>query len=77
MANIKGIAVGAIMSIIAVIIILQLVSSVAPDLQAAGNNLSATTLPLANLFSSSGIVMLIVVVGILVTVIGLSLKAGK
>ena len=77
MANVKGIAVGAIMSIIAVIVVMQLFAATAPDLQAAGNNLSATTLPLSNLFSSTGIVMLIIVVGILVTVIGLSLKAGK
>jgi len=77
MVNVKGLAIGAIMGIIGIIVVMQLFAAVAPDLQAAGNNLSATSLPLAGLFSSTGIVMLIVVVGILVTVIGLSLKAGR
>jgi len=82
MANIKAIAIGGILSIIAIIVVLQLVSSAAPALQGAGNNLTdtyngtRTNLPLTGLFSSTGIVMLIIVVGVLVTTIGLALKRG-
>jgi len=78
MANMKGVAVGVITSIIAIILVMQIFGNTATELVNAGNNVTDSGLPMSSLFSSSGIVMLIIVAGILLAVIGMALKGtGK
>lgn len=56
--------------VILTIIILTVVGQSAPDLQGSGNNISATTLPLALLFDGSGVVFFIFMAFVIVALVG-------
>lgn len=60
-----------VLGIVLIIVVFQLVAGTAADLQGAGNNISATTLPLASLFSGTGVVLLIFMAFLLVAIIGI------
>jgi len=78
MANMKGVAVGVITSIIAIILVMQIFGNTAGEIIAGANNVTYrgndSALPLTGVFSSSGVIMLIIVAGILLLVIGMALK---
>lgn len=73
MVNVKNAAIGVILTIIAIIVVFQLVGNSSDDLVAASGNISASGLPLASLFESSGVVMLIFMAGILIMIVGMAL----
>ena len=76
--NIEKSVTSLIMLIVGIIIIFNILSNTASDLVNAGNNVSATALPLAGLFSGSGVVLLIFMAGILITIVGaVMIKKGK
>lgn len=75
--GLEKLAYGVIFGILAIIIVMQLFGGTAQEIANAGTNVSATGLPLSSLFSSSGLVMLIIVVGVLIAVIGLALRGVK
>lgn len=75
--NLGKMATGVVVGILGIVITFVLISSLAPTLQEAGDNLSQTPLPLSSLFSGTGIVMLIVMVGVLIGVIAMAMKIGK
>jgi uncharacterized membrane protein len=68
--DIKKSVTSLIMLIIGIVIIFNIISATAGDLVNAGNNVSATTLPLASLFSGSGVVLLIFMAGVLLAIVG-------
>jgi len=72
--NIGSMISGVITLIIGIIIIFQVLSGTASDLYNAGENVSATSLPLATLFDGSGVLLLIFMAGILITVASLAMK---
>ena len=64
-----GILQTTMMAIILIAVLFQLLAGLLPEAQHAGNNLSATSLPLASLFSGTGIVFLIIMASILILVV--------
>lgn len=65
---------GVIMGIVAVIVIFLLIGNTSGELADASENISGTGFPLANLFGSNGVVMMLFMVGILLAVIGIVMK---
>lgn len=62
-----------ILAIVGVIVIFLLVGNTASSMTDAADNLSGSGLPLASLFSSNGVVLMIFMVGIIVAVIAMVL----
>lgn len=75
MVNVKKLVSGLILVIISIIIIFQIVGATSTDLTNAAANVTASGLPLSNLFASNGVVLLMYMAGILLGVIGLILSA--
>lgn len=75
--NIGGIVNKAIYGIIGVVVLFLLYANLMPTLMDAGDNLSSSGVPLGTIFASTGIVPLIVMVGLLLVVIGFFLVKGK
>jgi hypothetical protein len=63
-----------ILLILGIIVIFTLLGATASQLIEAGDNVSASGLPLANLFGGGGIIFLIFMAGILLTIVGIALK---
>jgi len=75
--SVGKIATGVITAILAIIIVFALVSGTAGTLVNSSTDVAGSGLPLAGLFSSNGIVLLIFMAGILLAVVGLAMKMGK
>ena len=67
---------GLILLIVGIIVIFQIVGQTATDLTSASDNISTSGLPLASLFASNGVVLLVFMAGILISIIAVSLRAG-
>ena len=68
---------GVVLVIVGIVVIFYLVGNTAPTLTAAADNISGSGLPLAGLFASNGVVLLIFMAGILLTIIGISLGVAQ
>lgn len=75
--SLEKITYGVIIAVVSIIVVFLLVSSTAPNLLAAAGNLSASNLPLASLFSGSGIVLILFMVGLLLGVFAITMKMHK
>lgn len=75
--NITAVVAGAISVIIGIIVIFNIIGNTSGDLTDAATNITNSGLPLASLFSSSGIVMLIFMAGVMLAVIAMAFKMGK
>lgn len=64
---------GVVLTIVGIIVIFLLVGNSASSITDAADNISGSGLPLAGLFSSSGVVLLIFMAGIMLAVIGMAL----
>ena len=71
---VKGIAMGVIGVIVAIIVVFQLVGNTASELTGAANNISSSGLPMASLFGSSGVTLLIFMLALFIGVIVLAFK---
>lgn len=76
MVNIKVMITGVILTIIAIVVVFNIVGGTSTTLTTAADNISGSGLPLATLFQSTGVVLLIFMAGILLAVIGLVMKMG-
>lgn len=65
----KGVT-SVILVIIGIVLIFQIVGNTAEDLTDASDNISGSGLPLASLFESDGVVLLIFMAGILLAIVG-------
>lgn len=72
--DIEKLVYGLVLSILGIVVVFQLFAGTATTLINAGNNVSASGLPLAGLFGGSGIVLIIIVVGVLLMTVRLALK---
>ena len=63
-----------VMAIVGIIVILLIVAGLATPILGALGNLSTSGLPLASMFSTTGVVGTIVMVGILIAVLALAFK---
>ncbi len=77
MVNVANIATTVIGVIVAIIVIFNLVGASSTSLTEAADNITASGLPLAALFSSTGVVLLIFMAGILIAVVNIALKMGQ
>lgn len=75
--NVTGIVTGVVSLIVAIIVVFLIVGNTAGDITDASSNISGSGLPLASLFSSSGVVLLIFMAGILLAIIGISMKLHR
>lgn len=77
MVNVKAIVSGLVLGIVGIVIIFYLVGNLSPTITTAATNISDSGLPLASLFSSSGVVMIVFMAAILLAVIGLAMGFAK
>lgn len=63
-----------VMLIVGIVVIFYIVGGTAGTLTTAAGNISSSGLPLAGLFSSSGVVLLVFMAGILIAIISLAMK---
>jgi len=75
--DVEKIVTSVVLLIVGIVVIFYLVGNTAGTLITASGNISGSGLPLAGLFSSTGIVLLIFMAGILLTIITLALKHHK
>lgn len=68
---------GLILLIVGIVVIFNIVGNTATTLTDASTNISSSGLPLASLFSSNGVVMLIFMAGILLTIIFAVMKNAR
>lgn len=67
----------AILGIILLVVIFLLYSELVPEAQSAGDTLNATGVPLGSLFTSSGVVFVIVMAALIILVVKSFLPGGK
>ena len=77
MANVKGIVTGLVLVIVTIIVSFLLVGNTAGEITTAAGNISGSGLPLASLFSSNGVVLLVFMAGVMIAIITIALKMGK
>ena len=75
--NVATIVTSVVLLIVAIVVIFNIVGGTASTLKTSADNISGSGLPLASLFSSSGVVLLIFMAGILLAVIVMSLSLTK
>lgn len=75
--KINSLVTGVVTGIIGIIIIFLLVGNTAGSITDASDNISTSGLPLASLFNSSGVVLLVFMAGIMLAVIGIAMGFGK
>ena len=71
--DINNIIISVVGLIILIIITFLIVGTTSGDITTAADNISASGLPLASLFSSNGVVLLVFMAGLLLVLIGVSL----
>ena len=75
--DVSSLVTSVVMVIVGIVVIFYVVGGTSATLTAAADNISGSGLPLAGLFSSNGVVLLIFMAGILLTIIGVSLGVAK
>ncbi len=68
---------GAVEAIILIVVLFLLFADLVPEAQSAGNELNASGVPLGSLFTGSGVVILLVMVGLLLTVLRVVLPSSR
>lgn len=66
----------AVEAIILVVVLFLLFADLVPEAQSAGNTLNASGVPLGTLFTGSGVVILLIMVGLLLTILNVVLRRG-
>ncbi len=67
----------AVEAIILIVVLFLLFADLVPEAQTAGNELNASGVPLGTLFTGSGVVILLVMVGLLLTVLKVVLPGSR
>ena len=60
---------GAVEAIVLVVVLFLLFAQLVPEAQTAGNTLNASGVPLGSLFTGTGVMILLIMVGLLLTVL--------
>lgn len=66
-----------ITAIILVVVLFLMFAQLVPEAQTAGNTLNASGVPLGSLFTGSGVMILLIMVGLLLTVLKAVLPSSK
>lgn len=75
--QIAGQVTSAVTSIILVVVLFLMFAELVPEAQTAGNTLNASGAPLGSLFTGSGVMILLIMVGLLLTVLKAVLPSSK
>lgn len=75
--NLTAVVSGAIAVIIGIIVIMNIIGNTSGSIVDATENITGSGLPFASLFSSSGVVMLIFMAGVLLAIMGMAFKMAK
>ncbi len=67
----------AVEAIILVVVLFLLFADLVPEAQSAGDTLNASGVPLGSLFTSSGVVILLIMVGLLLVVLRVVMPGSK
>ncbi len=67
----------AVEAIILVVVLFLLFADLVPEAQSAGNELNASGVPLGTLFTSTGVVILLIMVGLLLTVLRVVMPGSR
>jgi len=67
----------AVTAIILVVVLFLMFAELVPEAQTAGNTLNATGVPLGSLFTGSGVMILLIMVGLILTVLRVVLPSSK
>lgn len=68
---------GAVEAIVLVVVLFLLFAQLVPEAQTAGNTLNASGVPLGSLFSGTGIMILLIMVGLLLTVLKVVMPGSR
>ncbi len=68
---------GAVEAIILIVVLFLLFADLVPEAQSAGNELNASGVPLGTLFTGSGVVILLIMVGLLLTVLKVVMPGSR
>ncbi len=75
--QIAGKVTESITAIILVVVLFLMFAELVPEAQTAGNTLNASGVPLGSLFTGSGVMILLIMVGLLLTVLAVVLPKSK
>lgn len=64
-------------AIILVVVLFLMFAELVPEAQTAGNTLNSSGVPLGTLFTSNGVMILLIMVGLLLTVLKVVLPSSK
>lgn len=67
----------AVEAIILIVVLFLLFADLVPEAQTAGNELNASGVPLGTLFTGSGVVILLIMVGLLLTVLKVVMPGSR
>lgn len=67
----------AILAIVMIVVLFLLYAELVPEAQTAGDALNATGVPLGSLFTSSGVIFVVIMAALLIVVITAVLAMGK
>lgn len=76
-AQISARVTSAVEAIILIVVLFLLFADLVPEAQSAGNELNASGVPLGTLFTGSGVVILLIMVGLLLTVLRVVLPSQR
>ncbi len=68
---------GAVEAIVLVVVLFLLFAQLVPEAQTAGNTLNASGVPLGSLFTGTGVMILLIMVGLLLTVLKVVMPGSK
>ena len=75
--QISGKVTEAVTAIILVVVLFLMFAELVPEAQTAGNTLNASGVPLGSLFTGSGVMILLIMVGLLLTILKVVLPGSK
>lgn len=68
---------GAVEAIVLVVVLFLLFAQLVPEAQSAGNQLNASGVPLGSLFTGTGVMILLIMVGLLLTVLKVVMPSSR
>ena len=77
MSDVSKIATGIVGAIVSIIVVFLIIGGMSSTITDSASNISGSGLPLASLFGSSGVVLIVFMVAVLLGIIALAFKMFK
>jgi len=75
--GISGKATGLVVGLVTIMVVMFLYGNLSPELINSANNVTASGMPLSSLFSSTGVVLILVAIGVFLGILRIALPGGK